>query len=64
MIISCLKNKRFQKLFQENHQASNSFDQAKPRHLIKPDLGSNCLQWLSADDKSRQGVKHTLTGQI
>ena len=27
------------------------------RHFVRPDLGQNCLQRLSADDTSRQRVK-------
>ena len=27
-------------------------------HLVRPDLGSNCLQRLTADDTSRQSVNH------
>ena len=31
---------------------SNSLDQDQDRHSMGPDLGLNCLQRLSADDKS------------
>ena len=53
-------NKRFQNSKKNSGippVSNNSLDQDKARHLIRPGLGSNCLQWLSADDKSRQGVK-------
>ena len=32
---------------------SNSLDPDQDRHSVGPDLGSDCLQRLSADDKSR-----------
>ena len=31
---------------------SNSLDPDQARHFVGPDLGPNCLQRLSADDKS------------
>ena len=31
---------------------SNSFDPDQDQHFVGPDLGPNCLQRLSADDKS------------
>ena len=34
---------------------SNSLD---PGHVVMPDLGQNHLQMLSANDTSRQRVKH------
>ena len=30
---------------------SNSLDPDQARHFVGPDLGPNCLQWLSADNK-------------
>ena len=33
---------------------SNSLDPDQARHFVGPDLGTNCLQRLSADDTSRQ----------
>ena len=33
-----------------------SLDPDQARHFVWPDLGPNCLQGLSADDKCRQGV--------
>ena len=39
---------------------SNSLDPDQARHYVGPDLGPNCLQWLSADDTvatSRERVK-------
>ena len=32
---------------------SNGLDPDQDRHSVGPDLGSNCLQRLSADNKSR-----------
>ena len=32
---------------------SNSLNPDQDRHVVGPDLGPNCLQRLSADDKSR-----------
>ena len=32
---------------------SNSLDPDQARHFVGPDLGPNCLQMLSADNKSR-----------
>ena len=31
---------------------SNSLDPDQARHFVRPDLGPNCLQRLSADDKA------------
>ena len=40
---------------------SNSLDPDQDRHFVGPDLDPNCLQRLSADDKSRhQQGKHVL----
>ena len=33
---------------------SNSLDPDQAQHFVKPDLGPNCLQKLSADNNSRQ----------
>ena len=46
----------FQKFFQEHYQSAKRFgSRSEPshRHSVDPDLGQNCLQNLSADDKSR-----------
>ena len=46
----------FEKFFQQYHQSVKQIrldpDQAK--HFVGPDLGPICLQWLSADNTSRQ----------
>ena len=34
-------------------RVSNSLEPDQARHFVEPDLGPNCLQRLSADDKSR-----------
>ena len=41
---------------------SNSFDPDQDRHSVGPDLGPNCLQMLSADDKSRASKETVLYG--
>ena len=33
---------------------SNGLDPDQDVHSVRPDLGSNCLQRLSADDKNRR----------
>ena len=35
-------------------RVSNSLDPDRARHFVGPDLGPNCLQKLSADDRSRR----------
>ena len=39
---------------------SNSLDPDQALHYVQPDLGPNCLQRLSADNTSRQGVLEAL----
>ena len=41
-------------IFFKTIRASNSLDPDQARHFDGPDLGPNCLQRLSADDKSRR----------
>ena len=36
---------------------SNSFDPNQARHFVRPELGANCLEKLSAEDTSRKIVK-------
>ena len=45
----------FKTFFQEylTISVSNSLDPDQARHFVGPDLGPNCLQRLSADDRSR-----------
>ena len=33
---------------------SNSVDPDSAQYFVRPDLGPNCLQWLSADDTCRK----------
>ena len=35
---------------------SNNLDLDQAQHFVRPDLGSNCLQRLSADDTSKQYI--------
>ena len=39
--------------FFQYYQVSSSLDPDQARQIVGPDLGLNCLQRLSADDKSR-----------
>ena len=41
------------KKFQEYHSVNNNLGPDLARHFVEPDLDPNCLQRLSADDKSR-----------
>ena len=38
--------------FRNTIRVSNGLDRDQERHSVCPDLGPNCLQWLSADGKS------------
>ena len=40
------------KSFRNTIRGSNSLDPDRDRHSVGPDLGPNCLQRLSADDKN------------
>ena len=47
--------------FRNTIRVSNSLDPEQDRHSVGPDLGPNCLQGLSADEKvggSKERVKH------
>ena len=47
--------------FRNTIRVSNSLDPGQDRHSVGPDLGTNCLQKLSADDKvaaSKERAKH------
>ena len=46
------KIKFFKKSFSNIIRVSNSSDPDQARHSVGPDLDPNCLQRLSADDKS------------
>ena len=43
---------------------ANSLDPDQARHYVGPDLGPNCLQWLSADGTSRQRVNISNTFSV
>ena len=54
MIFCCLQifsNITFQNILQNNIRLSKSLDPDQAVHNIWPDLGSDCLQRLSADNK-------------
>ena len=40
-------------LFQNTIRISNGLDTDQDQHSVGPDLGPNCLQRLSVDDKNR-----------
>ena len=40
--------------FKNTIRVSKSLDPGQDRHYVGPDLGPNCLQRLSTDDKSRR----------
>ena len=48
------------KSFGNTIRVSNSLDPDQNRHSVGPDLGSNCLQKLSADDTDRGKVLNYL----
>ena len=45
-------------------RVSNSLDPDQARHFVGPDLGPNCLQRLSADNKSRPWQAELNTKQL
>ena len=47
----------FVDFFQEYHKVSNSLDPDQVEPFVRPDLGINCLQRLSADGTGRQELK-------
>ena len=47
----------FENSFRNTFRMSNNFDPDHVRHFVGRDLGSNCLQRLSADDTSSQRFK-------
>ena len=54
-------NISFQNSLQEEHQCIKQFGSRSRMtfcdYFVDPDLGLNCLQWLSADNTSRQRVQ-------
>ena len=62
MLFCCLliffsKSTFLKKNFRNTIRVSNSLDPDQARHFVWPDLVPNCLQRLSTEDTSRQGVK-------
>ena len=52
------QNQHFlKKYFRNSISLSNILDPDQARHFVRPDLGPNCLQRLSADNASRQRVE-------
>ena len=49
--LSCLKINFTKNSFRNPISVSNSLDPDQTRHFVRLDLGANCLQRLSADDK-------------
>ena len=45
-----------QNSFRNTIRVSSSLDPDQARYFVRPDVGPNCLQRLSADDTSRQRV--------
>ena len=43
----------FKNIFQEYHQSVKQLDPYQARRFLGPDLGPNCLQRLSADEKKK-----------
>ena len=52
MLLLLFKIKLFKKILLGTQSVSNSLDPDQDRHSFGPDLCSNCLQRLSADNKS------------
>ena len=44
----------FKNAFRVTIRESNGLDSDQDRHCVSPDLGPNCLQRFSADDKSHR----------
>ena len=44
------------KKFRNTIRVSNGFDQVQDQHFVGPDLGPNCLQKLSEDDKTDASI--------
>ena len=44
------------KNIQEYLQSGKQFESRSGQHFVRPDLGPNCLERLSADETSRQRV--------
>ena len=51
-VVVCCQLTFFKIPFRNTIRVSNGLDPDQDRHSVGPDLGPNCLQRLSADDKS------------
>ena len=51
MVCTFFLNQLFQKKIQKYHQSVKQLDPNQARHFVGTDLGTNCLQRLSVDDK-------------
>ena len=51
------------KYFRNTIRVSNSMDPDQAQPFVGPDLGPNCLQRLSADDKSRYGATELISSR-
>ena len=51
-LLTFLKINFLKNSFRNTIRVSNSLNPDQDRHFVGPDLGPNCLQRLSADDKS------------
>ena len=50
-LLTFFKINFFKKIFQEHYQSVKHLDLDQDQHSVGPDLGPNCSQRLSADDK-------------
>ena len=49
--VNCFQNQCFEILIQEYYQGAKHLNPYQVRHFVRPDVGRNFLQRLSADDK-------------
>ena len=61
-LLTFFKINFLKKSFRNSIRLSNGLDPDQDRHFVGPDLGPKCLQRLSADGKSHELKKGTLTG--
>ena len=60
-VICCIFSKMSSKISVKNTiRVSISLDPGQAQAFVRPDLGPNCLKWLSADDTSKQGFNSDL----
>ena len=59
--LACFQNQRLQKIFQEYHdRVTDSLNSYQAQHFVGPDLCPNCLQRISADNRSCHLSKEVL----